>query len=230
MAVKAMGQEAVEVQPKVIGQEAVEVQEGTLPTLKHAPTAQSLAESQKNQKKQIMAGKIGILLGVVCLALTIVGLTTQTDPNCETEPVHWKDWYLGHTIVICLALVLTSLTLRALKLIQNENVMKSQIHQAKGKEEEATRDLEAGQAELGRGLSLIMKVGCCLCATSCFNLAWFFFGIVLLTRSGDPACDSSPAWFGVLFGAATALQCLQTCFKPKTQQPQMADAAAGIAP
>lgn len=182
--------------------------------VQHRSTSKTLDQVHSKQKAKLMAGACGNVCGLVSLVLSIVALTSQTNPECRTEPVHWKDWYLGHIIAIAVGLFLAALALYAAKLTANDDVLRASVHMSKGKENEAQKDLEMGMKTKQRGMKLASNAACCLCCLCCFNFAWFIVGIVLVASSEAEECKSANTWFWILFIFGIAVQCLMGVFKP----------------
>merc|ERR1719330_670423 len=82
--------------------------------LQRGNTTQAVDTIIKARNKSIIAGGVQALLGLVTLALDVVGVTVKADDaNCDSKPLKWGDFYLTHAICIGIVFVINLVMLYA---------------------------------------------------------------------------------------------------------------------
>jgi len=191
--------------------------------LQRGNTAQVVGTVMKNRNRALFAGGIQGLLGVVIVALDVIGVTSKADnEHCDSSPLEWGSFYLVHAIIIGVGIFMTFIMLYAQSLILNKHMVASQVHERKGSMAEAARDKEKGSQQAAQGTTLLLSVCCCgLYPHFIVAIVWFIMGIVTYVNSDGKACDEAKNWYWVIFATSLVMQCISMCIKAMMQQQQL---------
>eukprot|EP00931_Biecheleriopsis_adriatica_P024864 TRINITY_DN15393_c0_g2_i2.p1 TRINITY_DN15393_c0_g2~~TRINITY_DN15393_c0_g2_i2.p1 ORF type:complete len:228 (-),score=41.58 TRINITY_DN15393_c0_g2_i2:99-782(-) len=173
----------------------------------------------KARNRALMAAGIQALLGVVIVALDVVGFTMKADDeNCDSEPLSWGSFYLVHAITCVVGILLNLTFLFALSLTYNKYLATALIHEAKGAMEEAAKEKKSGEVWKNRGEKILLPVCCCgVCPLIIFSLVWFIMGIVTYTNSNSKACDEAKNWLWIILATHLVMQIIAN-IKPKKEK------------
>lgn len=179
-------------------------------------------QAVKKRNKALCLTVLQASLGLVTLALDIVGILTQADETCDNqlEPVGWGTWFTVHAALVGTLLLLSLLVVYASSLVANQGLIKAQVHAAKGKTAEAVQDQLQALPKAQEGGRLLVRIMCIVCLLVVFALVWFIIGIVVYTKSDIKACDKAKTWFWVILAVNVAMQGITSALKPKKEDQQ----------
>lgn len=147
------------------------------------------------QKRTYIALIGQALLGLIAVAMNMIGYHAKVDDACESSPLQWETFFLVNTITLVACIANIVLVLYATYRISNRSTVTAQVHERRGKEEQAVVDLQEGQAQAKVFLMLRPLLYCGLFPSLLFSLIWLILGFVTLTGSDGEACGKPKNWF-----------------------------------
>lgn len=189
------------------------------PTIGTVATGSLVDDAVQKRNKTLGTMALQSSLGLVTLALDVVGVVTKADESCDNtvSPVGWSIWYTVHAVMIALMILCSLLIVYAVSLLANKDVLTSQVHAARGKQAEAAKDRQEALPKMQQGQRLFVRIGIFSCLMAVFSVVWLIIGIVVYTKSDIKACDDSKQWLWVVLCAGLVMQAISSFMKPKKQ-------------
>lgn len=189
------------------------------PTIGTVATGSLVDDAVQKRNKTLRTMALQSSLGLVTLALDVVGVVSKADESCDNtvSPVGWSIWYTVHAVMVALMILCSLLIVYAVSLLANKDVLTSQVHAERGKQAEAAKDRQEALPKMQQGQRLFIRIGIFSCLMAVFSVVWLIIGIVVYTKSDIKACDDSKQWLWVVLCAGLVMQAISSFMKPKKQ-------------